>query len=153
MKTKIAVILMAACSAIFSLLGAAGGMEYVNRRWDAAETARIAKDAAAEKQRANLIAERDSTDQSLLNQLFECRGQFLASTVLYEPAPGLSLNLSLGMRGLGVAPSASETPRWVIPAKIKPLVMAGTQGAVYYYMTVDNRMDGPYIPQVAPGQQ
>lgn len=150
-RVKTATILAAACSVIFGLLGAAGGAEYVMHQMDAIDAQRIARETQAEKQRASVIAQRDVTDQSLLNQLFECRGQFLASTVLYEPAPGLQL--SLGLRGLGVAPSANETPRWVIPAKIKPLVLAGTQGAEYYYLTSDNRMDGPYIPLVAPGGQ
>ncbi|MGA7793440.1 MAG: hypothetical protein WCA19_10405 [Candidatus Acidiferrales bacterium] len=150
LKTRTAVILIVACSAIFGLLGAAGGGEYAMSRMDALEGPREverAKDATKQREAFQQV---EQTAEQLSQQVMACNSAFATQTVLYEPAPGLQL--SLGLHGLGVAPSANQAPKWVIPARVKPLVLAGTQGAVYYYMTADNRLDGPYIPQVAAQQ-
>jgi hypothetical protein len=150
LKTKTAVILIVACSAIFGLLGAAGGGEYVMSRMDAMEGARGLEHSKVDAAKDALITRYEQTAVDLNRQLYACQVNFQASTVLYEAAPGLQL--SLGIRGVGLTPSANQTPRWVIPARVKPLVLAGTQGAEYYYMTPDNRLDGPYIPQAAAQQ-
>jgi hypothetical protein len=126
--------------------GFAGGAEYLMRKWDAADTDRAAEQKKLDDRRADITRQNEAATQGVLNMLYACQANFQGATVLYEPAPGVQL--SLGLRGLGVAPSANQTPRWVIPAKIKPKILAGTQGE-YFYVTADNLLDGPYLPEVA----
>lgn len=147
-RAKSAAIIALAVAAIAATLGAAGGAEYTMRQWDAADARRIAKQAEIDGMRRKMDETRESTDQSLLSQIYQCQASFMTSTVLYEPSPGVQLSISL--RGVGVAPSANQTPRWVIPARIKPQVVSGTPGGSYYYLTQDNRLDGPYVPEIHP---
>jgi len=155
MTKKTAVILIVACSVISAVIGASCGAEYTMRQWETADSARAARETAAEKQRASAISARDAADQSLLSQLFDCRAQFSEGTILYEtPA---NTQLSIGLRGVlglpvNVTPGLNVVPRWWVPAKIKPQIYGPAQGAVYYYVGGDGKVDGPYLP-TAPGGQ
>jgi hypothetical protein len=156
---------------VFSLvLGFAGGAEYVMRRVDAMDAVRVAHQAEIDAKRlardqefaadANKVDEmRDEAITRLRSEseVFAqanaaCRQQFAEGTLLYE-TPAVA-QVSLGLRsilGMGVSqtPGANVAPRWWIPAHIKPQVYGASQGAVYYYISTDNRVDGPYLPDAA----
>lgn len=78
--------------------------------------------------------------------------QFGQSTIIYEtPA---TTQLATGLRGiLGLAtsqiPGANVVPRWIISAKVKPMFVGNSNGAVYYYVGSDAKADGPYLPEAA----
>lgn len=145
---------------LFSLvLGFAGGAEYVMRRVDALDAQRQARDQEIAAQTNKFEAARDEamTQLRAQSEIFAqanaaCRQQFSQGTLLYEtPA---AAQVSLGVRSVlgmpvNMTPGANVAPRWWIPAKIKPQVYGAAQGAVYYYVSTDNRVDGPYLPDAA----
>ena len=145
---------------IFSLvLGFAGGAEYVMRRVDALDAQRQARDQEIAAQNNKFEAARDEAITQLRSQseIFAqanaaCRQQFTEGTLLYETPP--AAQVSQGVRSIlgmpvNMTPGANVAPRWWIPAHIKPQVYGGAQGAVYYYISQDNRADGPYLPDAA----
>ncbi len=135
-------------------LGFAGGAEYVMRQWDAMDSVRSVERVKDEKLRNETTERLNQTAVSLSQQLFACQENFEESTVIYERPPQLTLGFS-GFRGLPVIPiggQGDEAPHWMIPAKVKPIVLGDSRGAVYYYMSRENRMDGPYLPDVVKGQ-
>jgi hypothetical protein len=162
LKTKTAVILIVACSAIFGLLGAAGGAESVNRRWDAVDAKRFARDAEIAGQANKVDGLRDqaierlrSTAESFAAANAACQQQFAQGTLLYETPP--ASQISIGLRGVlglpvNITPGSNVAPRWWVPARIKPQIYGAAQGAVYYYVSGDGKADGPYLP-AAPGMQ
>lgn len=144
------VLSMVLWTAGVALLGAAGGAEYVMRRVDEMDAVAQVQREDAQKKSAESIRLAEQSAQIFAQANAACRQQFTESTVIYERAP--QLTLSLGFRGLPVIPiggQGDEAPHWVIPAKIKPVVLGDARGAVYYYMSAENRMDGPYLPEVA----
>ena len=147
MRVKTAIAYAIAIAVIFGVVGVAAGGEYVMSQADVLDAQRAVQQRKVNEDRVDTMNRYEQTAVELNRQLYACQVQFQASTVLYEPAPGLQL--SLGLRGVGIAPSANQTPRWVIPARVKPQVLSGSPGGLYYYLTSDNRMDGPYVPQVA----
>lgn len=158
LKTKTAVILIVACSVIFGLLGAAGGMEFVSQQWDAAESRRQAQDVETFKQneqREGSISQLQASLKAFTAANNACQENFTSSTLLYETAPQLNLSIT-GLRGLPLIPigvQGNSAPRWWIPAKIKPQTYGDPRGAVYFYVRTDpNAADGrlltegPYAP-------
>lgn len=161
MRKDTAITWILVVSAVSLALGFAGGAEYVMRRVDALDGARAAAQQKTEAARQDdwnkleLTLKNSQQAADVLGTGFtNCRAQFDQSTVIYERAPQLTLGFS-GIRGLPVIPigaQGDEAPHWLIPAKIKPMVLGDSRGAVYYYMTRDNRMDGPYLPEVFSGK-
>lgn len=135
-------------------LGFAGGAEYVMRKVDAMDADRAAAQEKSETQRNNQERGIEQAAMELTQELTSCQANFQESTVIYERPPQLTLGFS-GMRGLPVIPiggQGDEAPHWLIPAKVKPLVLGDSRGAVYYYMNSENRMDGPYLPETVKPQ-
>lgn len=154
MTKKSAITWMLLIGVIAMVLGFAGGAEYVMRRVDALDAARESEQAQINAQREERSKQYADAAVGLTAQLAACQTQFEESTVIYERPPQLTIGFS-GIRGLPVIPvggQGDEAPHWLIPAKIKPIVLGDSRGAVYYYMNRENRMDGPYLPEVARPQ-
>jgi predicted DNA repair protein MutK len=141
------------------VLGFAGGAEVVMRKVDALDAQRARATAADAKQAEEVHAQlvTTATQAQSSAEIFAaanaaCRQQFSQGTLLYEtPA---AAQMATGLRSVlgmpvNLAPGANVSPRWWIPAKIKPQVYGPAQGAVYYYIGQDNRVDGPYLPAAA----
>jgi hypothetical protein len=75
------------------------------------------------------------------------------ATVIYERSPQIQVTFT-GLRGLPVIPlpgQGQQLPRVMIPGRVRPLILApdgDTRQAVFFYVSKDNRMDGPYNPEV-----
>ncbi|MBZ5662724.1 MAG: hypothetical protein LAO08_20170 [Acidobacteriia bacterium] len=154
MTKKTAITWFLILGAIELALGFAGGAEYIMRKVDALDADRAAAQDKVDAAKDAIAKQYISTDVELNRELYLCQANFLESTVIYERPPQLTLGFS-GIRGLPVIPiggQGDEAPHWLIPAKIKPMVLGDSRGAVYYYMSRDNRMDGPYLPEVARPQ-
>lgn len=57
-----------------------------------------------------------------------------------------------GLPAIPVGTQGDEAPHWLIPAKVRPMVLGDSRGAVYYYMNAENHMDGPYLPEPVKAQ-
>jgi len=79
------------------------------------------------------------------------------STVIYETSPELQVRFT-GIRGLPVIPlpgHGQQLPRVMIPGRVHPLILApdgDARQAVFYYLNRENRLDGPYLPDVVRPQ-
>lgn len=83
-----------------------------------------------------------------------CQSAYLQGTVLYDTNGSAIVRVPLfrGMFDLSVAPSSpTAKPRWIIPAKIKPMVIGNARGVSYSYLDPKTgSVSGPFTPDVAP---
>jgi hypothetical protein len=143
-------------------LGFAGGAEYVMQRVEKVEAQRRVREQEIFVQRGQAEAERDriignlqAASDALASLNIECQAKFSEGTLVYE-TPAVA-QVSLGLRSVlgmpvNLTPGANGAPRWWIPAKIKPQVYGEARGAVYYYVSRDQRVDGPYFPEGVTGK-
>jgi hypothetical protein len=83
------------------------------------------------------------------------------ATIIFEPTnQQLDVHLSIGLlRGLNLAnlpsfklgPQGQLAPHWVIPAKVIPVFIGDSRGAVYYFFENGN-LSGPITPFPVPQQ-
>jgi hypothetical protein len=91
-------------------------------------------------------------EEMLAQASLACQQQFSQATLIYEtPA---NAQIASGVRGLlglpvNMTPGSNVAPHWYIPAKVKPMFYGPAQGAIYYYLGGDGKIDGPYMPEPA----
>jgi hypothetical protein len=138
-------------------LGFAGGAEYTMQRVEKLDAQRLARDEQIAGQRNQVDAARDlaignlrTASETFAAANAACQERFAEGTLVYE-TPAVA-QVSMGLRSVlgmpvNLTPGANVAPRWWIPVKIKPQVYGEAHGAVYYYVSRDQRVDGPYFPE------
>lgn len=88
--------------------------------------------------------------QRVFDQLRECNARFQTWTILYEPGAEPSLPFFNGALSIQANMPVQAGPKWIVPAKIEPVVSAASPNFTYSYFNIHTRkLDGPYLPETA----
>lgn len=105
----------------------------------------------------NALRDSNGAVQQFADRAADACGHAGESTVIYETSPELQVRFT-GIRGLPVIPlpgHGQQLPRVLIPGRVHPLILApdgDARQAVFYYLNRENRLDGPYLPDVVRPQ-
>lgn len=80
-------------------------------------------------------------------RLDACEAQFSEATILYEQ--GVLDPRPVVIAGLAISPMtpSNMTPRWFVPARVKPLAIGDVQAMRYEYVDGHGKREGPFVPE------